>query len=309
MASVASRNPFALLDEDGSPAAAPAPAKKTPAPATEAPKKTSTNARTGPASRGGKYYARGGGRPAGDGNPNQDGIQDAGESGRRPEGRGRGRGGRGGARGRGGQRFDRHSQTGKTDTDKKVHQGWGGDDGNAELKDEAAADTDAAKEATAGDSWDTPATDGAAAAGGDDKPPRKERTPEPEDNTLTLEQYLAQEKEKLDVPELETRQVSADWKDVKPLEKEEEETYFVGKTKTSAPKARQAKERESVEVNFAPPPREGGGRGRGGRGGRGGFNSDRPPRARGSGRGRGGRQQNGSSQVNVDDTSAFPALS
>lgn len=50
---------------------------------------------------------------------------------------------------------------------------------------------------------------------------------------MTLDQYLAQQKEKEDssVPKLEgTRKVSDDsWKDVVPLQKEGEDTYFVGK--------------------------------------------------------------------------------
>lgn len=41
--------------------------------------------------------------------------------------------------------FDRHSRTGKTDSKKKVRQGWGGDD-KQELEDEAAAAADAAAE-------------------------------------------------------------------------------------------------------------------------------------------------------------------
>lgn len=206
------------------------------------------------------------------------------------DGRGRGRGARGSGPQRGGRRpFDRHSQTGKTsvplnqflispfinppsDSDKKLHQSWGGDDGNAELKTEQAATNDAAAEGAGtndwsvdsapaeawgspaatptADAWGTPET----APGADawsapvadttappeaDKPegrPRREREPEEEDNTLTLEQYLAQQKEKESViPKLEaTRKANegADaniWKDVVPLQKEDEDAYFVGK--------------------------------------------------------------------------------
>ncbi len=200
------------------------------------------------------------------------------------EGRGRGRGrGRGGERsdrgdrGRGVRRpFDRHSATGKVyvffflqnfchlmtymgcrDSEKKVHQGWGGDDGNSELKVEAAAETDAQVESfgavpsTEGwgpeptsESWApaadaTTAENGAPAAEGE-KPEgrqRREREPEEEDNTLTLEEYLKQQKEKeLEVvPQLETRKANEGddsiWKDAVAVTKkdEEESAYFVGK--------------------------------------------------------------------------------
>lgn len=71
-----SHNPSFFLNllskEDSNPS--PAPAKKA-EPAPEAPKPKPA-ART-PASRGGKYYARGGARPVvGEGNPNQDSIQE-----------------------------------------------------------------------------------------------------------------------------------------------------------------------------------------------------------------------------------------
>jgi hypothetical protein len=196
-------------------------------------------------------------------------------------GRGRGRGGDRGDRGergergergggRGGRRpFDRHSQTGKTcvmpdivgsithssrrDSEKKIHQGWGGDDGKEEFKTEQAATVDAAAE---GDAWgggetnaadwgtaaeSAPAETATAPAAEEEKPesrPRKEREEE-EDHTLTLEQYLAQQKEKdALVPKLDnTRKANegADeniWKNTVPLTRDEEkETYFVGKAR------------------------------------------------------------------------------
>jgi len=202
----------------------------------------------------------------------------------RGRGKGRGRGDRsragpdgGGGRGR---QFDRHSQTGKTyvtlvsayalaltffqsDSDKKVHQSWGGDDGITELKVEEAATNDAAVEDTndwAGNTtndWDTPAPPAAddpwAVPVSNDAPnaeleptdktagerePRRgrEREPEEEDNTLTLPQYLAQKKDiegipKLDGPRKANEGVDDNiWKDVVPLKKDEEgNSYFVGK--------------------------------------------------------------------------------
>jgi plasminogen activator inhibitor 1 RNA-binding protein len=169
------------------------------------------------------------------------------------DGEGRGRGGRGrgrGDRGRGrGRPFDRHSAAGKTyvasvtnlivplnfnwcssDSDKKIHQAWGGDEGGTELKAEEAGTTDAQAEgaAVAADDWTTPAPaddwgapptasdpwsappqtdnwgstpaegDGAPTTQGekddDDRKPR-ERELEEEDNTISYDQYIAQMKE------------------------------------------------------------------------------------------------------------------
>lgn len=323
--SVVSRNPFALLDEDSSRPSSPVPVAAAPAPAPAAPQKAKS---TGPASRGGKYYARGGAK-AGSGNPNQTGVDEiAVESQRKFEG---GRGVRGGARGRGGPRggngrqFDKHSQTGKTDSDKKVHQSWGGDEGKSELKAENAGLNDAAAEgqdwagnATSGGDWGAAATDAApeaapveGAKSREDRSPRREREPEEEDNTLTLEQYLAQKKENDIVPKLEgPRQVdSAIWKDAQVLKAEPEADYFAGKGKTT--KAPRAKKDEKVfleiDARFERPSR-GGDRGRGGRGG------DRGDRRGGNNnRGARGGQTRGPARpaaaaVDVADEAAFPSL-
>ena len=332
--SVASRNPFALLDDDRS-AAAPAAKAAAPVAAAAAPAAGNKKpaATKGPASRGGKYYARGGGGPRRDG---PGGATPAGEEavGAEPRkydgGRGRGRGGARGGRGRGGaggfdrKAFDRHSQTGKTDSDKKLHQGWGGDDGVAELQTEEAGATDAAKEATdpsaPTDSAATPA-EGETTPTQEGRPRRdregREREPEEEDNTVTYEQYLAKKQENDVVPKLEgVRQVEEDGKWSKGavlLEKpEEEEAYFAGKAKSAA-KPR-AKKEEKVFLEFEARWND---PNRGGRGGRGRGGSDRPPRgasrARGTPRGapRGGRGGSGAAGGNlkIDDESAFPSLS
>ncbi|KAJ3985644.1 hypothetical protein F5890DRAFT_1409006 [Lentinula detonsa] len=345
--SVASKNPFAILDEgaDNSRPSSPAVAPKAPAPPAPAPARDNKKStQKGP--RGGQYYQRGGAKSSGargEGNPNQNGVEESESAPKKckltPRGRGRGRGGRGrGGGGRGG-RPDRHSQTGKTDSDKKIHQGWGGDEGKSELQVENAATVDAAAEqtegwgapsgdasgwgATAGDTsaWDAPAGDAAPAAVTEDKPEResRRREEEEEDNTLTLEQYLAQKKEKdasilPDKPQARQANEGADgdiWKDAVAIQKGgDEDAYFVGK-KTSAPKARAKKEEKvfiEIDGRFDRPARGGRGRGEGRGEGRGG-------RGRGEGRrggGRGGRQNNGPPQtatVNVDDEAAFPSLS
>jgi hypothetical protein len=152
-----------------------------------------------------------------------------------------------------------------SDSDKKVHQSWGGDDGNTELKVEEAATVDAATEgaadnawgaeaaaaddawgapvAAADDAWALPAASGdepaiSPAAEGDKNEGRRarEKEQEEEDNTLTLDQYLAQkvEKEASLLPKLETRKANegADdtlWKDAIPVQKTDEEAYFATK--------------------------------------------------------------------------------
>ena len=171
--------------------------------------------------------------------------------------------------------FTTHTHT--SDSDKKVHQGWGGNDGNDEFNTEQAATVDATVESnndwstgpavtaadpaadwagtgttdasadpwgatatTAADDWGTSSDPAPAAAADSGKPegrPRRDREPEEEDNTLTLSQYLAQQKEKESaIPKLEnTRKANEGasddlWKDAVPLSKnEEEDAYFVGK--------------------------------------------------------------------------------
>ncbi|KIJ21713.1 hypothetical protein PAXINDRAFT_165124 [Paxillus involutus ATCC 200175] len=345
--SVATRNPFAVLDEEASTPSNPASAPDAPAaPETSAPStRGNQRGRAGPASRGGRYYARGGARNADRDTTTAEeppvGTDDTKRKfdGERRESRGRGRGG---PRGRG-RTFDKHSATGKIDSDKKVHNSWGGDDGNAELKTEEAATNDAVAESGISNDWAGGAAEGAGAGGdwgapaanagadwgapaadvADDTPAadgekpdggrRKEREGEEEDNTLTFDQYQAQQKEKESalVPKLEVRKANdgADdtiWDGATRLEKGDAEAYFTGKTK-SAPKARTEKKEKvfiEIEARFERPPR--GGRGRGADRGEG--------RARG-GRDRGGRgrgRANGTPStpvVSVDDETAFPSLS
>jgi len=372
--SVVNQNMFSLLaDEESVPEAPEATSPPPPpAPATEAPAPRSNRGRAPvntSSSRSGKYPRRGGApvspmEPV-EPNPNEVGERFNHDEGRadRGQGRGRGRGGRGGrTRSDGenhrGRPFDKHSQTGKVDTEKKIEQGWGANSGDAELTAETQGEADAqgewnetAKETTTGGEWDAaPPTDATAwndtaattDAGGwndvpadtggwsdiptttdagawgdgsapnaEDKPERKSRREDEEDNTLTLDQYLAKKKgeEASALPKAEGRQISDndEWKGaVQLLRADEEDVYYIGKSKaTSKPRAKKEdKVFIEIDAHFERP----GGRGRGGRGrGRG---SDRGTE-RGRGRGRGGRhgESNGGARgVDVDDQSAFPSL-
>ena len=121
-----------------------------------------------------------------------------------------------------------------SDSDKKSHQGWGGDEGNLELKAEEATANDAANDAVLDPSADAPDSTSHPLS---DPPLPKERDTEEDDNTLTLDQYLAQQKDKvIALPKLQpTRPANegADpsiWKDAVPLSKDEDAlSYFVGK--------------------------------------------------------------------------------
>lgn len=272
-------------------------------------------------------------------------------------GRGRGgRGGRGGDRGtrgarggaRGGKfdRPDRRSQTGRVDSEKAEHQGWGGDEGKRELEAETAGVTDAVAEKTndgeaatptgwevsteetpAASGWDAPAAISGDAEATADKAP--EREPEPEDNSKTYEQFLAEQKAAgrgvLDTLSTNARKANegsddSQWKDGVLVKKgDRDEGFFADLQKEKANKAKKdRKEKNLLEVEFTAPARQGfnqdrrGGapRGRGGRG-RGEGRGD-GTRGRGAAGGRGGRGRGGASQangVNIADNTAFPSLS
>lgn len=330
--SVASQNPFAALSEESSPA--PAPPKETATPTPAAPSRN-TQSNRGGASRSGRYYPRGGAKSSAPRDENAeineseadsrkkrfDGEARGGRGGRG----GRGRGGRGG---RGGRDYDRHSATGITDSSKKLHQGWGGDEGVSELNAETAGVTDANHEAgtTAGDGWgaaatedwgpnEVPAADSTPTAGPEEPSPNNQQAKEEEDNTLTYDQYL-QQQQGLEVGgKLEGRKASDDHArdDAVALEKGEEH-YFAGKAK-AGPKVRTTKKKEKelleIDAHFERPSRGRGGD-RGDRGSRGGRGSNRGERGSRGSRGRDGRGRpngNRTPAVDVDDQSAFPSLS
>ena len=138
-----------------------------------------------------------------------------------------------------------------SDSDKKIHQGWGGDEGKSELKAEEDGSKDAFAESPkpTGDdnAWGAPANDGDGwgAPPADFGTPAQEDTPaetrrgkeEEEDNTLTLDQYLAQQKEKASdvVPKLENVRQANDgaenlFKDaIQVVKGGDEDSYFAGK--------------------------------------------------------------------------------
>lgn len=291
--SVANNNPFQLLGVDGA-EDAPVP-PKAPAKTESAPRQVPGLPRAAapaPAEEPVQRDQRGAGRGRGDrGHPSR---------GRDSRG---GRGGRGGGRGgRGGRAFDRHSATGREDTAKSVRQGWGGEDAESEQKLEEAAKADAEKEEAA-----------------DEQGADKKRVPEEEeDNTLTLDQYLASQAEKrLAMAAAAPRAVEADESYGQKLDKNEGESYFAGQAKKSSSAPRQRKEKQLVEIDasFAPPARAGGDRpprGRGGaRGGARGGRGEGRGAARGArGAARGGSRPAKSSNpaVNLADESAFPSL-
>jgi plasminogen activator inhibitor 1 RNA-binding protein len=165
-----------------------------------------------------------------------------------------------------------------------------------------------------------------------------EPEPEPEDNSKSYADYLAEQaQKKLDLGKLSIRKPNENakqdkkWATAKPIEKYTEDEFISG-TAQKAKRERQRKEKTVIDIDqrYVEPsgPREGGGRGgRGGRGrgeGRGG--GDRGGRGGGGGRGgrgdhrggdfhhRGGRGGGGGgggrggAQVNVKDPNAFPSL-
>ncbi|GAA5911849.1 hypothetical protein JCM8208_002459 [Rhodotorula glutinis] len=323
--SVFSANSFALLGDgdDSAPAAAPAkaaPAAAAPAAAPKAAPKQQRDA----APRQQRQPRTGGDREV---NASVPAGEDAKEDRAKSFARGGGRGGRGGvARGPGanprgnggtylggnrprrdnggGRPFDRHSQTGRVDSDKAEAAGWGAEDGKKELEAEQLGDADAKAEKP------TAAADGTAT-------PVREAPIEEEDNTQTYEEYLAAQAEKklsLALPEARKANEGDDASFGQALTKkaEAEEEWLYGAPKAAAGKTKKQKEGKTfIEVEFTSAPRKDtrgerapAARGRGGARGRG------EGRGRGGARGgatRGAPSSRGSAPA-VPDASAFPAL-
>ncbi|KAK5062849.1 hypothetical protein LTR84_004924 [Exophiala bonariae] len=225
------------------------------------------------------------------------------------------RGARRGGRGSGGPRRggDRHSRTDRADHEKQVGHGWGENTGEGEWADEKAGEAIASQEVKEG-GWDANAEAPAATSGGDALP---EQEPEPEDNSKSYADYLAEQASKklsdLGLKEArapnEGSKENKKWKSGKEITKEEDEDYFKGEEKAKRERAREPKkEFLDIDYSFKEQARDSRGGGRGGRGrGRGEFRggdrgdrSERPERSerpdrgdrgdfRGRGRGRGER--------------------
>jgi plasminogen activator inhibitor 1 RNA-binding protein len=201
---------------------------------------------------------------------------------------------------------DRHSREGKVDTDKKVRQGWG--DNKKKGADEVAAEVIAKEDA----SEDVEETEAAPV--------------EEEDNTQTLEQYLAELKLKsAELPAREARRANegvedAKWSNAAEFHRNQDDEILLAASATKSLRQKTRKEKQTIEpeITFTSPrsersggPREsrrgrGGnasGRGRGGNGPRGGN----APRG---GNGPRGRQGGRSSEpgVNITSQDEFPTL-
>jgi len=329
MTDIASKNLYELLgnnhDEDSDKEPEP-PVKvidKTPArttkrnapaeaPASKAPQGDRGSRRPAHQGNEGAFRDRNAGSANNRGKPTDDGVRDD----RHPRTRGTY-----GGRGRGASQMDRHSRTVGGESEKQAGHGWGANEGGAELDDEQAGDAIAKaerKEALTGDGE----ADGAA-----------EAEAEPEDNSISYADYLAQQAEKklalgAGVPEArkpnEGSKQDKKWANAKALSKEEEEDFVAGSGgKAKRERERKAKNVLDIDQRFVEAPeRSSGGRG-GFRGGRG--RGDGAPRGRGEFRGRGDRGGRGrgdrgpprgafrgnagaGQSINTSDTSAFPSL-
>ncbi|KAI5847853.1 hypothetical protein DFP73DRAFT_572360 [Morchella snyderi] len=321
-ASVASQNPYDLLGNDiEDPDAPPPPAPRQVIKNTTTSKKRDEKPApdVAPAVRAGGNKARGRGG-------NDEAFRDR-EAGRQnnlakntdeddttPQGGGRGRGGR--------RQYDRHSQTGRVDTEKQVGQGWGANKGTKEWDDELAGVELAQKDAAGADSADpnaVPASEDPAAAEGG---ATAEVPEEVEEVHKTYDEYLAElAQRQADLgPPTEVRRPNEGGNDKKwAAAKEfsrEEGAYFVGESRDKTRnRERKTKQILDIEPRYVEPRDAGrggarGGRGRGGdRGGRG--RGERAPRGDRDGDRRGDYRGTGKSSTgtpNLDDTSAFPSL-
>lgn len=218
-----------------------------------------------------------------------------------------------------------------SESEKQAAHAWGATEGGAELADEQAGEAIAnaeQKEALTGDGDAAPVADGAPAA-----------EPEPEDNSISYADYLAQQAEKklalgTGVPEPrkpnEGSKQDKKWANAQAIAKEEEEEFVPG-TGGKAKRERERKQKQLVDIDYDFKPSQeaerggrGGFRGRGEGRGRGGRGGEFRGRGRGEGRGRGGADggrsdyqrgegrprgaPRGGASLKIEDTSAFPSL-
>ena len=233
-----------------------------------------------------------------------------------------------------------------SDHQKQVDHGWGESTGEGEYADETAGQAIANQDKK--ESWDAEKNE---AWAGTDQPatiPEEgagfpEAEPEPEDNSKSYADYLAEQATKrmqgLGMKEAraanEGSKDNKKWKSAKELPKQEDEDYFKGQEKAhrERDRAKNAKQTLDIDYAFKEQPRDSRGGGRGGPRGRGRGRGDgdrpdrpdrgdRPERGRGGrgrgdfqgefrgGRGRGGRGRGDGpgAPVAVNDETAFPSL-
>jgi plasminogen activator inhibitor 1 RNA-binding protein len=228
----------------------------------------------------------------------------------------------------------------RSDHAKQADQSWGAPTGGSEWDDEKAGEA-IAKAEEKSEGFDTvvePPVD----ADGNKLTTTEEAVPlaalitepEPEDNSKSYADYLAEQAEKklqLGSGVLEARKPNEGskqdkkWAQAKPLKKDDEEDAYIAGKGEKAKRERQKKEKNVVDVDlrYVEPQRGGDdrGRGRGGRGrgegrgeyrggdrGRGGRGRGDGYRGRGDGGHRGGRGGREGHAVNPSDTNAFPSL-
>lgn len=148
-----------------------------------------------------------------------------------------------------------------------------------------------------------------------------EPKPEPEDNTMSYEEYLAskQQPDNEAFAPVKEREVTNEFANLKPKVSDEEDFLVMGGGKQKKARAKKD-EKQTVETSFRVTPNAGdrdSGRGRGrgrgvrgsGRGGRPGGRGGGRSGPRGSSRGeRGSGRGRGRENLNVGDTRAFPSL-
>lgn len=203
-------------------------------------------------------------------------------------------------------------------SEKQTDKSWGAVEGGAELADEQAGERIAQQ--------DEKVAEGEAGAPGEEQPAAE---PEPEDNSISYSDYLAQLAEKklalgAGVPEPrkpnEGSKQDKKWANAKPITNDEDEDFIAGSGgKTKRERERKQKQVVEIDQRYVEPDRGSrggfrGGRGRGDGPSRGGNRGGRGDGTRGRGRGegyRGGRSAprgGAGASINTEDTTAFPSL-
>jgi plasminogen activator inhibitor 1 RNA-binding protein len=144
-----------------------------------------------------------------------------------------------------------------------------------------------------------------------------EREPEPEDNSKSYADYVAEQAAKRPNFDLEPRKpnegskMDKKWANAKPLNKDDEDDSYIAGQGAKSKAKKERKEKNTIDIDMRFQETRSGDRGRGR--GRGDFRGDRARGGRGRGRGddfRGSsyRGRGRGDAVNVADTKAFPSL-